>query len=393
MHARLQMSDTAVHQSLIVPLFGIGVANELRFGLCDSEFVERLTIAIYPKPIQVYPKPMPGVAVAGPSDDNKPIPTPLPAPAMTVKIIPWAPKEAAASASGESSLYAMLPDGFDVFDNIGQWALRAGPGALGGSQTVTTTSTRRVATSLLVLDFDQAYPVGLQSLMGSANPYESNVVASLLDGMRLSLAREPHPYKGFHVIDGHLVDGLIKWPLIEVLGDPTKLEGSHLAYVKDAFLQAWRIRAGAERSKACKIVALAMEYYYLSSTMMDTRTIFIQLMIAFEALFKRREEDSASKAADRLGRLLAGTKEQYNQIKRFMWNTDGTPGCCQLRNEIVHGGTGSLEESKYSNLRDYVRRAIMQVTHLVLSRGFDHESYYESLRKSIDTKFANLPNT
>lgn len=160
-----------------------------------------------------------------------------------------------------------------------------------------------------------------------------------------------------------------------------------------AFFRAWHVRTGARQYPSFKIVALAMEYYYLSSTITETRTIFLYLMIAFEALFKRKDEESASAASARFAKLVASSKAQFNEIRRFMWNTKEAPGCCQMRNEIVHGGVAPLELGTYWKLRDILRSAIEQLLRLVIGGAIDKASYYESVCRIVDERFRSLPNS
>ncbi len=179
---------------------------------------------------------------------------------------------------------------------------------------------------------------------------------------------------------------------MEIQGAPVKLASIDMEKVKNVFLQTWKIRSNSRKSKSCKILNLALEYYYLSSTMTETRTIFLHLMIAFESLFKTQEETSASIASSRLAKSVATTKEQYNEIRRFMWNTNKNPGCCQIRNQIVHGNACSLSNDMYWKLRGLIRSAILKIVDLILSSQIDKERYYDSLNEYVGKRFKGLPN-
>ena len=244
-----------------------------------------------------------------------------------------------------------------------------------------------------MIEFDQLYPQSAGPLLNSTNPYESNLVESMLDAVRLLSGKEPYPYKGFHISDGELIDSVIKWPLMEMQGNPIKYAELKQADIEQVFYQVWQIRIGARQNTSCKIVTLAMEYYYLSSTMTETRTIFIYLMIAFEALFKARDEKSANTASARLARLLADTKSQYKEIMRFMWNPQQASGCCQLRNEIVHGNISTLKGEIYWQLRGLLRTAILKIIFLVLTGKIDKELYYKSISTLVKQRFESLPNS
>jgi len=379
------MSDTRCNQKLLVPLFGVQVETPLSFTITEAQFVERLTAYLFPQPIPIN-------TGEKPPEHNEPVPVPIPVPKTIVRLIPWSRDGSANKETNKLILSEELPEGFDLFDNLGPVALRAGPGGLGGFQTITTLSSERNATALLLIEFDQVYPQIAAPLLSSTNPYESNLVESMLDGMRLFSGQEPHPYKGFHTTDGKVVDMVIKWPLMEIQGGPLKVGLLNSSDIEKAFYQVWQIRTRARQNTSCEIVTLAMEYYYLSSTMTETRTIFLYLMIAFEALFKTKDEDSASAASSRLARLLADSKSQYNEIRRFMWDTKKTPGCCQLRNEIVHGNTSSLKAETYWKLRGLLRIAILRIMHLVLTGKIDQNSYYESISNFVNQRFDKLPN-
>lgn len=380
------MADKLIHQLLIVPLFGVEVVTPLEFNIAPTEFVHRLNYNRFQKPILLNK----GEA---PPKNNTTTRIPIPTPATVIHIIPWA--RTASALKAENSLFPpnLLPGDFDIFDNLGWFAARPGPGGLGGFQTITTLSAKKVSAALLVVDFNQPCPDNAVPL--SANPYESDLVESLLDAMRLYFGREPHPYKGYHITDNELLDSVIKWPLTEIQGDPLKPHKAHLSQVKEAFRQVWSIRTSARKSASCRIITLAIEYYYLSSTMTETRTIFLYLMIAFEALFKAPDEKAAGPAASRFAKLLASTKRQKNEINTFMWNSrkrEQPPSCCQLRNDIVHGRTSSLRMRTYWQLRNFLRRAILQVVFLVLTNQVDRHSYYASVSKFINQRFEDLPN-
>jgi hypothetical protein len=382
------MTDIKINQKLIVPLFNAEFDKPLQITLTGEEFVDRLTVFLFPEPIPLIP--LQGRVKK--QEGNEPIPTPVPTPRTTIHFFPWEGIQTA--KNGISSLLPLqhLPPDFDVFDNLGPFAFRAGPGGLGGFQTLTTAYTKLCAKALLVIEFDQVYPEKIQGMVGSSNPYESTLTESLLDGLRLFSGNEPHQHKGFHMNNNQFVDLVIKWPLMEIQGPPVKLAPADIENLKNTFLQVWQIRSNARKSKTCRIINLALENYYLSFAMTETRTIFLHLMIAFEALFKAKDEGSASAASSRLAKLLGETKGQYNKIQRFMWNTKGDPGCCQVRNQIVHGGTSALSSSMYWQLRSLIRSAILKATHLVLSSQIDREQYYESLDQYINNRFKGLPN-
>jgi len=386
------MSGTKINQKLIVPLFNLEVDKPLQLTLADEDFPERLNLYRLHEPMTVLSH---GVKVKRESNKPtpKPVPVPIPTPKTTIHIFPWGSGQATSEDVDQFFALKKLPVDFDVFDNLGPIAFRAGCGGLGGFQTVTTAFTKQRAKTLLVIEFDQSYPENTQTLLlARANPYEHSLTDSFLDGLRLSTGNEPHQHKGFHIVNNQFEDLIIRWPLLEIQGAPIKLGPRDIKNVKNVFMLAWQIRTNAKKSRSCRILNLALENYYLSSTITETRTIFLHLMIAFESLFKAKEEASASAASSSLAKLLAATKEQHNEIRRFMWNTKENAGCCQVRNEIVHGGTSSLSSDMYWRLRGLIRSAILRLGHLVLSSQVDGEQYYEWLKEYVGNRFQKLPN-
>ncbi len=93
-----------------------------------------------------------------------------------------------------------------------------------------------------------------------------------------------------------------------------------------------------------------------------------------------------------MAKLLAETKAEYNMIRKFVWNNQRTLGCCQIRNQIVHGEITSLSAEMFWQLRTLLRFAILRISDLVLSSQIDQESYYESLIDYVNKRFTQLPN-
>jgi hypothetical protein len=387
------MNHIRIDQKLIVPLFNAEFGKTLQMSLTSDEFVDALTAFILPEPVQVVPSHGRLTLQKG----NEPIPTPIPAPRTTVYFFPWDTDPHSRGHVGSLVPLQRLPADFDLFDNLGPIAFRPGSGGLGGFQTVTTAHTKLRAKSRLVVEFDQACPENIRTMMDSSNPYEPTFTESLLDGLRLLSGNEPHQHKGFRVNDGRFVDLIVKWPLTEVQGVPVKIGPADVEALKGIFLQIWQIRRDArrdpEKNKSSAILNLALDNYYLSSTIGELRTAFLLLMIAVETLFKDRDEESASAASSRLAKLVAQTKAEYNEIRRFMWDTNGDAACCQVRNQIVHGDMKGLRCNMYWRLKAYIRVAIVKIVSLVLSSGIDREKYYESMNDYANKNLASLPNS
>jgi hypothetical protein len=374
--------ETKVNQKFVIPLFNTIIDEPLQLHITEDEFVEHLTFHMFPKPILLQ-------KTVEKIPDNEPVSIPMPIPKTTLWLFPWnSQREDWHSTVIPSD---QLPTDFDTFDNLGVFALRSGPSNVLNFQTITQMPTRRQATALLIVEFEQSYPDALQGMPSAQNPHESNLTESLLDAIRLISGCEPHQCKGYHLNNNRLTDIVTKWPLAEMQGSPVKLTASDLENLKQTLLQIWQIRDGARESRSYTILTLALGYYYLSSTMTELRTIFLYLMIAFEALFKKRDENSASRASARMAMLLAETKVRYSKLNGFLWGTNKAPGCCKVRNQIVHGESASPPKEMFWQLRDLMRSSILRLCYLVLSLQIDRDDYYDSLDEYVNSKFAALP--
>lgn len=378
------MKDTEINQIMLIPLFNVELEEPLHLEIKQDQCVDRYTYKLFPRPIRIIP----GKPVID-NTDNKPIEIPVTAPRINIHFYPWKSKDNMANEVSDILPINQLPADFDTFDNLGSFALRGG-----GLQTVTDLHTKRYATTLLIVEFIQIYPAEIAlSRKTSVNPYGINLTDSLLDAVRLISGCEPHQYKGYYFNDKQILNVITKWPLSEMQGKSVKLNMSDLQNLKNLLLQVWQIRRDSVRSKSCRIVNLALEYYYLSSTLTQTRTVFLYLMIAFEALFKARNENTASAASTRLAKLVANTKTEYNEIYRFIWNPKENNGCCQIRNQLVHGDFTSPPTTVFWRLRDLLRYAIVNIVNLILSSQIDLNNYYETLGSYANNRFTKLSNS
>jgi len=385
---QIKVNDIKINQKTVIPLFNVELEDPVHFNIAQDQCVERLAFNLLPEPIRIIP----GNPIID-KTDNKPRQILVKPPNIGIHFYAWKGKGEIASEVGNILPVDQLPADFDSFDNIGLFAVRPGSGGLGSFQTVTNLHTRRNAKTLLIIEFNQLYPQNIVSYMKwSANPYGIRVVDSLLDAVRLISGDEPHQYKAYYLNDNQLLETLTKWPLSEMQGKPVKLNNYDRNELKNLFLQVWQIRREAGKHRSCRIVNLALEYFYLSSTMTQTRTIFIYLMIAFEALFKA-EAESASAASARMARLLAKTKLEYNDIHNFMWNRKKDDGCCQIRNRVVHGDFTSIPTAKFWQLRNLLRCAILNIVNLILLSQIHLDNYHESLNSYVNDRFGKLPNT
>jgi len=382
------MKETKLHQKIIIPLFNVQLEEPAHLHIDKNQCVERLTFNKFPEPIRIIRgKPV------GNQTYNQPIKIPFPPPEIDIHFYPWKRQEGIANEMKDVILIDQLPTDFDTFDNVGKVAMRPGPSGTGGFQTVTTLDTMRIATALLIVEFDQICPREIASSMTMpTNPYGINLIDSLLDALRLISGNEPHQYKGYNFTNDRIIDTLTKWPLAEFQGPEVNLNTHDLNEIKKLSLNIWRIRSQSRKSKSCRILVLALEYYYLSSTMTQTRTIFLFLMIAFEALFKAQDEKSASAASSRLAKLLANKKSDYSNIHSFMWDSKKNNGCCQIRNYVVHGASTPIPTAVFWQLRKLLRYAILTIMNLILSSQIDLQDYYVSLNDYVNNRFSELSN-
>lgn len=133
------MRDNKINQKLLIPLFNVELGEPIKLSIDEDEFVEKLTAFIFPEPIQVYPK-------IEKKLDNEPVPTPIPIPKTTIHFYPWDSQGKIKHEISNILPLDQLPADFDIFDNLGIFAVRAGPGGLGGFQTHTQIKTKRHAT-------------------------------------------------------------------------------------------------------------------------------------------------------------------------------------------------------------------------------------------------------
>lgn len=172
------MRNNKINQKFLIPLFNVELGEPIKFSIDEDEFVEKLTAFIFSEPIQVYPK-------IEKKLDNEPVPTPIPTPKTTIHFYPWNSQGKISHEISNILPLDQLPADFDIFDNLGIFTVRAGPGGLGGFQTHTQIKAKRHATTLLIIEFDQIYPNSIRWIVPPSNPYEFNITESLLDAVRL----------------------------------------------------------------------------------------------------------------------------------------------------------------------------------------------------------------
>jgi hypothetical protein len=144
-----------------------------------------------------------------------------------------------------------------------------------------------------------------------------------------------------------------------------------------------------------KVLRLAMEYHRLAFTLERVEHPFLILMVAFEAMFKKKDEDNASRASQRIGRLLGTTKAECMSIHKEFFDNKGE-WFSQIRNDIGHGDTSlslTTVAGKYPSLYRHVTAAIVRLLNLPLGSMDDSKDYYDEISRLADTRFFSLPNS
>jgi hypothetical protein len=144
-----------------------------------------------------------------------------------------------------------------------------------------------------------------------------------------------------------------------------------------------------------KVVGLAKEYHRFCFTPEKVEHAFLILMVAFEAMFKKKDEDNASRAAQRIGRLLGTTKSECMSIhKEFFDNREDW--FSKIRNDIAHGDSSlslATVAGKYPSLYHHVTTAIITLLNLPSGSIDDTKDYYDEISRLTDTRFFSLPNS
>jgi hypothetical protein len=144
-----------------------------------------------------------------------------------------------------------------------------------------------------------------------------------------------------------------------------------------------------------KVLWLAMEYHRLVFTLERIEHAFLILMVAFEALFKKEDEDNASKAAQRIGRLLGASKSACQAIQREVFD-DPVDSFCKLRNRIAHGDPTldlMIVKHTYPMLHRHLTAAIVSLLNLPGATIDKTKDYYDEVGRYAEARFMSLPNT
>jgi len=144
-----------------------------------------------------------------------------------------------------------------------------------------------------------------------------------------------------------------------------------------------------------KVVGLAKEYHRFSFTLERVDHAFLILMVAFEAMFKKKDEDNASRAAKRIGRLLGATKTESMSIHKEFFDNKGD-WFSKIRNDIAHGDTSlslTTVAGKYPSVFRHVTTAIVTLLNLPSGSIDDTKDYYDEISRLTEARFLGLPNS
>ena len=242
-----------------------------------------------------------------------------------------------------------------------------------------------LASAMLIIDLASSH-----FILGAFYTDEDNCFRSFVEALKLFDDSEPNYSQGFYFNDNKSTGWTINWPLKEIQGTPLKIDADVLNRHKDLFFKIWFIETTHKEMVGHRVLHLAKKYYLLSSTQTEYDVIFIFLMISFEALFKRSEEEDVNRAVSIFRKLIADTKQESDDIWKFM--SPQEKGCCYLRNGIVHGNenAGNVSSQTFWLLKSYLRRAIVTLIELLSLNKVDRNDYYESLHTYAEQRFNSL---
>lgn len=293
---------------------------------------------------------------------------------FTITLFKWDSTDNASKKNLEQYYHTKsLPENFDFFDAFPQ----------------------QHASGMLIVQVRELYSPGPgQNILAqlSNSIYADQIISSFERALKLYDDTEPHFYKGYYFRNG-VNTGVIHWPIKEMQGQPMRIDKDVLNSLNKLFFDLLTIDSSHRNSVGHRVIEIALRYYILSSRQTEYDVIFLMLMIAFEALFKKPNEDSISSARARFCKLLAESKAEHSQISKFMSEDKNVKGCCFLRNAIVHGdeSTSSIGSQTFWNLKRYIRKAILRLVDAITNSNIDLSNYYDSLDQYVNSRFMGLP--
>jgi len=176
------------------------------------------------------------------------------------------------------------------------------------------------------------------------------------------------------------------------LPSPSILRASQLDACR-ATIDTFLSRKWSDKSTFDNVLQLAKEYHRTSFNLEHVTHAFLILMVVFEALFKKKDEKNAGKAAQRIGRLLGVTKKGCTAIGREFFD-GAVDSFGTVRNQVAHGDTsldGRQVSSKYPGLYRHISETIIRLLALPPGEVDNGKDYYDEITRIVNARFAGLP--
>lgn len=249
--------------------------------------------------------------------------------------------------------------------------------------------------------FDITHPVGSLTDDASQSPMFGSVHSAIMEALRFYSSAGVAWTRTYFYRYPPCHPGLLSWiePTTTQVhpghpGSPSVLRQSDFAACRQLF-QLLLVRDWNDGTAFSNILNLAREYHRLAFTLENVAHAFLILMVIFEALFKRDEtEKNASKAAQRISRLLGSTKTACMDIQTE-FNDDPVNSFCKIRNRIAHGHPSlsvPIVTAKYPSLYRYVTQAILTLMFLPAGTIDHKKDYYDEIERTVQDRFNGLAN-
>lgn len=139
------------------------------------------------------------------------------------------------------------------------------------------------------------------------------------------------------------------------------------------------------------VLQLAIDCHTTSFTLARTRHAFLMIMVAFEALFKKKEERKTVPASERIAKALSKVKIDFDLIKDSFSSGNQNNDFSKIRNDIAHGYPNAMHadlQDEYNKLFRYVSDAIIFV--ISENHHYSCNNYYDALDTYLNQRFNEL---
>ncbi|TLP39151.1 HEPN domain-containing protein [Arcobacter arenosus] len=130
-----------------------------------------------------------------------------------------------------------------------------------------------------------------------------------------------------------------------------------------------------------RIIKQSIDYLQLAKTFLNSEQVFVTLMIAIEAMFKKEQDKKLATYIKWIGKLL---QKENNRGKIHKAVDDFIP----LRNNIVHGDEfldKNEMDKKVLELYEYVRQCILAI--MEINSKKELVNYYDDLFKEVEKEY------